>query len=75
MAYRVDLTARAARNLRKIYITINAENTKQAHTWFNGLEQMVFSLDEHPTRGAVIPEGGGLRHLLYGGKPHVYRVI
>jgi len=47
----------------------------QAHAWFNGLERLVLSLAEHPARGAVIPEDGSLRHLLYGRKPNVYRVI
>jgi toxin ParE1/3/4 len=75
MAYRVDLTERAARNLRRIYLTINAEDGAQAYAWFNGLEQVVLSLDERPARGAPIPEGGVLRHLLYGRKPHVYRII
>jgi len=75
MAYRVDLTERAARDLRHIYHTINADVSEQAHAWFNGLERLVLSLDEHPARGAVIPESSSLRHLLYGRKPNVYRVI
>ena len=36
MAYRVDLTERAARNLRRICLTINAEDGAQASAWFNG---------------------------------------
>jgi toxin ParE1/3/4 len=75
MAYRVDLTERTTRDLRRIYLTINAENGVQAHEWFNGLERAVLSLDEHPARGAPIPEGGDLRHLLYGRKGRRYRVI
>ncbi|MDQ2762992.1 MAG: type II toxin-antitoxin system RelE/ParE family toxin [Pseudomonadota bacterium] len=75
MAYRVDLTERAARNLRRIYLTINAEDGAQARAWFNGLEKTVLSLDEHPARGAPIPEGGNLRHLLYGRRRHYYRII
>jgi toxin ParE1/3/4 len=75
MAYRVDLTERAARNLRRIYQDINAEDAEQARDWFNGLEKAVFSLDEHPARGAPIPEGGDMRHLLYGHRRHRYRII
>jgi len=75
MAYRVDLTERAARDLRRIYHTVNADASAQAHAWFNGLEGLILSLDEHPARGAVTPEGSSFRHLLYGQKPHVYRVI
>jgi plasmid stabilization system protein ParE len=75
MAYRVDLAERAARNLRRIYLTINGEDSEQARDWFNGLENAVLSLDEHPARGAPIPEDGDLRHLLYGRKGHRYRII
>ena len=75
MAYRVDLTERAARNLRRIYQTINAENAAQARTWFNGLEKTILSLDEHPARGAIIAEEDSLRHLHYGRRRHVYRII
>ena len=66
MTYRVDLTERAARDLQRIYVTINAIDEAQARAWFNGLEQAVLGLDEHPVRGAPIPEGGEFRHLLYG---------
>ena len=75
VAYRVDLTERAARNLRRIFQTINAEDSARACDWFNGLEKAVFSLDEHPARAPITPEDDSLRHLLYGRKPNVYRII
>ena len=75
MAYRVDLAARAARNLRRIYRTIHAQHIGQSRDWFNGLEQAILSLDEHPARGVAVPEDDRLRQLLYGNKPHIYRVI
>ena len=75
MTFRVELTARAARDLGFIYRSINAEDSSQARAWFNGLEKAVSSLEELPARGAVTPEDEGLRHLLYGKKPDVYRVI
>jgi len=75
MAYRVDLTVRAARNLRRIYRTINAKDSARARDWFNGLEKAVFSLDEDPARAPVTPENDSLRHLLYGRKPNVHRMI
>lgn len=75
MPYRVDLTGRAIRNLRRIYLTINAVDAAQARAWFNGLETAVLGLDEHPARGAPIPEGGDFRHLLYGHRRHRYRII
>jgi plasmid stabilization system protein ParE len=75
MSYSVDLTERAARDLRRIYTAINAEDSQQARLWFNGLERTILSLDEHPARGAAIPEDGKLRHLLYGRRGHRYRII
>jgi plasmid stabilization system protein ParE len=75
MAYRVELTERAARDLRHIYLGINAEGAAQATAWFNGLETAILSLDEHPARSAPIPEGGNLRHLLYGRRRYRYRIV
>lgn len=75
MAYRVEVTARAVRDLRRIYQSINAGNSGQAATWFNGLETLVFSLAEKPLRGAVVPENANLRQLFYGNMPYVYRII
>ena len=75
MAYRVDLTERAARNLRRIYQTINAKDAAQARIWFHGLEKTIISLDEHPARGAIIAEDDSLRHLHYGRRRHVCRII
>ena len=75
MAYRVELTVRAGRDLRRIYRHIHADDSEPAFAWFNGLESLVCSLDELPNRGTVTPEDKKLRHLLYGNKPYVYRII
>ena len=75
MAYRVELTARAGRDLRRIYKEIKAEDSGQALAWFNGIEAVILSLDEHPGRGAMIPEDRDLRQVLYGERPHIYRII
>ena len=50
MTYRVELTARAGRNLKRIFRHINAESSPQASVWFNELEAAILSLDEHPER-------------------------
>lgn len=75
MTYRVELTARARRDLERLYRAINAASSELARIWFNGLEAAVLSLDQHPARCPVTPENPGLRHLLYGRKGHVYRII
>ncbi len=75
MAYRVELTARALRDLRQIFVRINAEHSPQAAAWFDELEIVISSLSEQPARGPITPEKKTLRHLLFGKKPHVYRII
>lgn len=75
MIYHVKVTARAERDIRRIYRDINAKYSAQAHAWFDGLEAAILSLAAHPARGGAVPEGGNLRHLLYGHRPHIYRII
>jgi len=75
MTYRVELTERAIRDLRGIFQVIDAENTAQAASWFNGLETSVLSLEEHPARGAAVAESGSLHQLLYGRRRNLYRII
>jgi plasmid stabilization system protein ParE len=75
LTYHVEILPRAGRDLRQIYAYIHAESAHQAQDWFNGLETAIASLNRHPARGPLIPEDGRLRHLLYGKRPHVYRII
>jgi len=78
MAYRVEFAARAVRDLEILYLDKNAAESPAAARWYNGLEQSVDVLETHPNR-PVDPEARKvkrrLRQLLYGFKPHVYRVI
>jgi plasmid stabilization system protein ParE len=75
MAFEVRLAKRALRDLRHIYATINAETSLPAEIWFRGLEAAIYSLEMYPKRCAMTPERPNLRHLLYGNKPHIYRVL
>jgi toxin ParE1/3/4 len=75
MAYRVEITGRALRDLARIYQRIEAETTALAARWFDGMEKAINSLEESPHRAPVAPEDSALRHLLYGKKPNVYRII
>ena len=75
MAYLVNTTGRAERDLDHLYEDIHAESSEAALIWYRGLKDAVLSLEEHPARCSVTPESGKLRHLLYGRKPHIYRVI
>lgn len=75
MAYQVELTNRALRDLAIIYKRIEAETSAQAARWVGGIEKSINSLEEHPHRAPITPEDPTLRHLLYGKKPYVYRII
>jgi len=75
MAYRINIMPRAERDLESIYAAIDAEQSDAAFRWFRELEQAIFNLEETPTRCPFTPEDARSRHLLFGRKPHVYRVI
>ena len=75
MAYLVKVTARAQRDLALLYGEINAEDSDAALKWYRGLKNAILSLEHQPNRCPVTPESAKFRHLLYGNKPHIYRVI
>jgi toxin ParE1/3/4 len=79
MTYRVELAARAERDLEWLFVEKNVAESKAAARWFNGLEEAVYRLGQYPLRCPAAPESKkskrALRHLLYGKKPHIYRVI
>lgn len=75
MAYPVNITARASRDLFRIYEEIEAAESGTALKWYLGLKKAIESLEQMPMRCPVIRENRRLRHLLYGHKPYVYRII
>lgn len=75
MAYRVKIMPRAQRDLALIFTYIHAASSPAAVDWYWGLKDTIGTLRNHPGRCPVTPENGSLRHLLYGKRPHVYRVI
>ena len=75
MAYRVEVSARARRDLEALYEFIHAEESDHAFAWFNGLAETLRSLAKLPYRAPLRRERQTLRHLLYGSKPHIYRIL
>jgi toxin ParE1/3/4 len=75
MAYAVRIASRAERDLVSLYEEINAPDSTAARQWYRRLKQAILSLAKTPNRCPVTPENKRLRHLLYGKKPHIYRVI
>jgi toxin ParE1/3/4 len=75
VAYLVKITSRAERDLALLYERINAGHSEAALKWYFELKKNVLSLEENPNRCPLISKKHGLRHLLFGKKPHIYRVI
>jgi toxin ParE1/3/4 len=66
---------RAERDLDLLYEAIGAEQLEAALRWYRRLKHAILSLERSPLRCPLTPEDKRFRHLLYGRKPHVYRVI
>jgi plasmid stabilization system protein ParE len=76
VAYLVDITARAERDLAALYDAVDAGSSDAARRWYAGLNQAILDLEDYPYFWPVTHESKRLRHILYGRKPHsVYRVI
>jgi toxin ParE1/3/4 len=75
MAYVVRIMSRAGRDLDHLFVEIYALRSDAALIWYLSLKKLINSLEEQPYRGPVRRKRNGLRHLLYGNMPHIYRVI
>jgi plasmid stabilization system protein ParE len=75
MPYRVELSKRAKLDLKSIFEFIDADDSQAAAKWFNGLEETILNLATLPNRGMLTDYDPRLRYLLYGNKPHLYRVL
>jgi plasmid stabilization system protein ParE len=79
MAYRVKLTAPAEADAYSAFERIREEAPDHAERWLLKLFEALFSLAEMPRRCLLIPEaekiGKEIRHLLYGRRSGVYRIL
>ena len=80
MAFRVEITEDAESDGKGILEWLISEHAAEAGLrWFQGLEEAIASLSDLPARCPLAPENKSfpfeVRHLLYGRKPHVYRVL
>jgi toxin ParE1/3/4 len=75
MAYRVKMSARAERDFANLFKDIGAGQSDAAWKWYLEFKEAILSLSELPNRCPATPEKDELRQLLYGRKPHIYRVI
>ena len=80
MAFRVETTEQAERDILGILDwLISAQAGGAGLRWFQGLEKAIASLSELPERCPIAHESESfpfeVRRLLYGRKPHVYRIL
>jgi len=79
MRYRVDFTDTASADAEAAYEWIKQRSPAAAVKWFNGLLDVVESLERFPLRCGIAREsdeaGERIRQLLYGRRPHVYRIL
>jgi plasmid stabilization system protein ParE len=79
MAYRVSLAAPAETDAYAAFERIREAAPMHAEKWLTGLFRAILSLEEIPARCPVIPEaielGYPARHLQYGKRKGVYRII
>ena len=80
MAFQVEYTSEAEADLNGILDWLISQYAgATALRWFEGLEEAIGSLTNFPARCPLAPENRSfpfeVRHLLYGRRPHVYRVI
>ena len=80
MTFRVEITSEAERDADAIleWLLSHHAGVTGMH-WFEALEDSIASLAEFPRRCTLAPESKmfakEVRHLLYGRKPHTYRVL
>ena len=80
MAFRVEISAQAERDAEAILEWLLRQHAGQAGIdWFLALDDAFGSLAQFPERCPIAPENSRfpfeVRQLLYGTKPHIYRIL
>src|SRR5829696_5560049 len=79
MTFRVKLLAAAQADAAELYERITEAAPIHGATWYKRLITAIESLQQSPRRCPFAPENGRVsievRQLLFGPKPHVYRVL
>jgi plasmid stabilization system protein ParE len=80
MTFRVETTTAAEQEADAILDWLLSLHAGEAgKRWFVALQDAIASLADFPARCPLAPENAvfpfEVRHLLYGRKPHVYRIL
>jgi len=79
MTYRVDISLPALQDAESAFLWIRDFNLESAKSWYKGLLETIFSLEQFPARCPVAPEskflGREIKQLLYGTGRRSYRIF
>jgi len=80
MAFRVELTAEALEDADSILAWLMSQHAGDAGLrWFSAMDDAIASLATFPERCPLAPEDRyfpfEVRQLIYGKKPHFYRIL
>jgi toxin ParE1/3/4 len=79
MAYQIEFSAGAEEDLERLYEWIVVQAPSRGPLWFKNLVRSIYSLARQPYRCPLAPENyqqdDGIRQLLFGKKPNVYRIL
>jgi len=63
------------RDLAGIFDFVAASESGRAYSWFRQLEKSIYSLERHPECGIADRNNKNRRHLLFGTRPGVYKIV
>jgi toxin ParE1/3/4 len=79
MVFRVRLMPEAADEAERLYWRLIEQSPMHGQQWYNSLIVALDSLATNPARCPLAPDPAlralRIRHLLYGKKPHIYRIL
>ncbi|MBL8228848.1 MAG: type II toxin-antitoxin system RelE/ParE family toxin [Bryobacterales bacterium] len=80
MAYQVEFSAEAQADGEEILNYLESREAGEAGMrWFDALKKAIESLSTFPQRFPLAPENARVpyevRQMLYGHKPHIYRIL
>jgi plasmid stabilization system protein ParE len=80
MTFQVEITPTAEQEADEILSWLLSQHAGETGLrWFAALQDAIASLAEFPRRCPLAPENVAfpfeVRHLLYGRKPHIYRIL
>jgi plasmid stabilization system protein ParE len=80
MTFRIEFSAEAQRDADAIYEWLAVQHAGETGLrWFSALETAIKSLRDFPERCQTAPDISPqlfeVRQLLYGNRPHIYRIL